>query len=213
MPSPVMASAEPEASPTSATLPAVTRRSLRVVVSAPRTLLSSARAFKMRPQRRQAGEDRLHSGGGLAGDGGHADFFRTDRGNVGLAQIAPMHLHHAGPRLHAVMTAGAESAAQDPSLAQAELPGAPGRIGHPRRSRSDRAQGSPSRRRGCFSATLTRLPQASRTPSCLAARNQKRMELQAANADAAAALEVGCRLVTPGKESDAVEGSAIVTRD
>jgi hypothetical protein len=42
MPSPVMASAEPEASPVSATLPATTRSSLRVVVSAPRILLSSA---------------------------------------------------------------------------------------------------------------------------------------------------------------------------
>ncbi len=39
------------------------------------------------------------------------------------------------------------------------------------------------------------------------------MEPQTADADAAAALEMRCRLVMPGKECDAVEGSTIVGRD
>ena len=166
MPSPVTASAEPEASPVQRHVAG--GHTAQLAGGGQRSSHSAqlACALEMRPQRRQAGEDRFHPSRGRAGDGGDADLFRADGGDVGLAQIAPMHLHHARPWRHPVMTAGAETAAQDLSLAQAH------RLAHARglAIRADRvAIGAgfavQTRLRGCFSAMCTRLPQASRTPS------------------------------------------------
>jgi hypothetical protein len=79
----------------------------------------------MRAKNGQIREYRFHARRRIAGDGGDADFLRTDRGDVGLAQTAPMHLNHAAPGLHPVMTAGSESPAEDVSRTQAH------RLAHP----------------------------------------------------------------------------------
>jgi hypothetical protein len=46
----------------------------------------------------------------------------------------------------------------------------------------------------------------------MAARNQERMELQTANANADAALEMRCCVVVAGKECDALEGYTVMGR-
>jgi hypothetical protein len=150
----------------------------------------------MRAKNGQIREYCFHARRRIAGDGGDADFLRTDRGDVGLAQTAPMHLHHAAPGLHPVMTAGSESPAEDVSRTQAH------RLAHSRglAIRTDRvaidAGGAIEVYGLVLRYTNTAAPGKPHT-QFPAALDQQRMKLYAPDADSAPALERSRRMVSP----------------
>ena len=70
----------------------------------------------------------------IAGDRGHAYFLLGDWGDVGLAEIAPVHFNHAAPGSNAKMPANSEPPLSVASLIQPASTFALGKIVHrPRR--------------------------------------------------------------------------------
>src|ERR1700722_13858067 len=128
---------------------------------------------------------------------------------MGLAQIAPMHLYHARPWLYAVVAARAETAAKDFSLAQAHRQTHAGGLAI--RADGVAISAAPAiHEQGLVERYLYPGTPGKPHPQFAATPHQERMQLQTADADASAVLEVSRCMATTGEKSDAFEGRAFV---